>query len=107
MWYKCLTLSDKSTFIDLFVYVKPKAKKSAFIGIRTDNSVAEFAIAASPSDGKANEELIKFLSHFLNISNSSIILLKGFHSKFKCLRIINITESLLHQKFNQERRNDY
>ncbi len=51
-------------------------------------------IAAAPEDGKANEELIKFLSKFLKIAKSKITIIRGDNARMKLLKIEgNIEES--------------
>jgi len=73
--------------VKLTVKISPNAKKSEIIGF--DNSILKIKIQAPPIDGKANEELVRFLSKEWNISKSKIQILKGESSKIKVLEVPN------------------
>ena len=44
-------------------------------------------LKAPAIDGKANEHLVKFMSEILKVPKSSIEIIKGHTSRFKCLEI--------------------
>ncbi|MFM9028567.1 MAG: DUF167 domain-containing protein [Bacteroidota bacterium] len=44
-------------------------------------------LSAPPVDGKANDELLRFLGRILGLPKSSIKLLKGQSSRIKCVEI--------------------
>lgn len=44
-------------------------------------------IKAKPVEGRANQELIKFLAKELGIKQNQIMIIKGVHSREKVLRI--------------------
>jgi hypothetical protein len=50
-------------------------------------------IHAKPIEGKANQELIEFLSEKLRISRMDIEIVRGEHSKLKVLRFIGISQT--------------
>lgn len=69
----------------LHIYVQPKASKSRIVGLY--DGCLKLAVAAPPVDGKANEEVIRFLSRLLNIPGRDIALHSGAQSKRKKIRI--------------------
>lgn len=74
----------------LAVHVTPKSAKNQIIGWVADaqgQPVLKVKIAAPPEDGKANAELIKFLSKQWDIPKSAIELAGGETSRHKRLRI--------------------
>ena len=69
----------------LKVYLQPKSSKNEIVGSYRDG--IKVKVTAPPTEGKANEALIKFLSKEFKISASSIEILKGHHSREKIIRI--------------------
>lgn len=69
----------------LKVHVCPGAKKSAYAGDYLDG--IKLKISAPPVDGKANEEIISFLSKKLGIGKRGILLASGQNSRDKVLEI--------------------
>jgi hypothetical protein len=59
-------------------------------------------LKAPPVEGRANEELIRFLSEQLRIPKSSVHILSGHNSRFKRLQIDGITEAQLTEKLLAE-----
>ena len=77
--------SDRS---QLVVRVTPNAKRSEFAGWTADEKgrpVLLIKLQAPPVDGKANAELIRFLSKSLGCSKSEIALLRGDTNRQKSL----------------------
>ena len=56
-------------------------------------------IKAPPVDGKANNELIKFIAEKLSISKSSIKILSGHSSKIKRISIEGVEIAQAEEKF--------
>ena len=50
-------------------------------------------VVASPVKGKANHEIVKWLSKRLRTSSSSVQLVAGFHSNVKVIEITGMTEA--------------
>ncbi len=50
-------------------------------------------IAVPPVKGKANQELIKFLSDILGVSKSNLTIEKGMTSKMKVIGISGLTQN--------------
>lgn len=78
--------------------ITPKAKKSEILGWMEDgNGVNRLRIklSAPPMDGKANLELLKFLSKKLGLSKGALKLVSGEKSRLKTVRIDGVDERLL------------
>jgi hypothetical protein len=73
----------------LSVRVHPGAKRNAITGAVGD--ALKIAIAAAPSEGRANAALIVFLAKRLDIPRASIEVISGSASRTKMLRITGIT----------------
>jgi uncharacterized protein (TIGR00251 family) len=80
----------------IVVRVQPSASQNELL--RFKDGVLHVRIAASPTKGKANQELIKFLSDILGISKRNLIIEKGMTGKSK---VIRIDESIQNQVMAQ------
>lgn len=68
----------------------PNASRSEWLGWEEDprlGAVARIRIAAPPVEGKANEELCRFLAGFLGLSKSQVRLIKGGNSRVKTCEV--------------------
>ena len=83
-------LRETTNAVILEVLISPKAKANQIIGLH--DSRLKMKIAAPPTDGKANKELIRFLAVTLDISASQIEITAGYTSKKKTLSITGITK---------------
>ena len=79
---------DKGTTI--VVQVQPDASSNKVA--RLEGGVWHLKITAPPVKGKANRELIGFLSDILGVSKSSLTVEKGLTSKRKVIAIEGLTE---------------
>ncbi len=66
--------------------IQPKASRDAFIAPYGENHY-KVAISSPPVDGKANQQLIKFLSKKFGLPRSKISLESGERSRSKSLRL--------------------
>lgn len=80
---------DKSGSLTIAVHAKPGSKRTAVTDVSLE--VVGVAIAAPPTDGEANTELIRFLSEVLGLKRSQITLDKGSRSRDK---VISVDSSL-------------
>jgi uncharacterized protein (TIGR00251 family) len=69
----------------LYVKVKPNQR---FDKVEKVGAEWHIRLKAPASEGKANENLVEYLSEVLNLSKSKIILKKGMTSRVKCLEIM-------------------
>lgn len=72
------------------VQVQPNARKNEIVDFK--DGVLKVKISAPPVKGKANKELIGFLSDRFEISKSSITIEKGLTSKRKGLIIEGLSQ---------------
>ncbi|MDD5623363.1 MAG: DUF167 domain-containing protein [Candidatus Peribacteraceae bacterium] len=66
--------------------VHPGAARTRAKEVLADGTV-KLDIAAAPEDGKANEELIRFLAEEFGVPKSHVEILKGHTAKTKVVRI--------------------
>jgi uncharacterized protein (TIGR00251 family) len=78
-----VSFSKRETRISLRVY--PNATRNEIVGIT--NGVLGVKIAAPPIKGKANKELIAFLSQVLGVGRSHLSIIKGHTSRNKVIVI--------------------
>ena len=76
--------------VKISVQVHPGAKKNAVV--RFQDGVWHMKIAAPPVEGKANRELIEFLSEILGVNKSRITIEKGTTSRKKLIAVEGLTE---------------
>ena len=67
------------------VHVQTNASQNEVVGFK--DGVLRVRIAAPPVKGKANQELIKFLSDVLGVSKSNLTIEKGITGKNKTVAI--------------------
>lgn len=77
--------------IRIVVRVQPNASRNEMLGFRDD--VLRMKIAAPPLKGKANQELITFMSDILGIRRSNLTIEKGITGKRKVILISGLTQS--------------
>jgi uncharacterized protein len=77
--------------VKIAVRVYPNAQKNEVVGFA--DGVLKLKIAAHPEKGKANKELIEFLSDKLEIRKSDISILKGETSHNKLVSVARLTNS--------------
>ena len=67
------------------VKVKPNATEQTIQEISENNFIV--SLKSAPKDGKANQELIKFLAKRFNVPKSHISIKSGLSSRHKLIRI--------------------
>ena len=76
--------------VRIVVRVQPNASQNEVI--RFKDGVLFIRIAALPIKGKANQELIKYLSDILGVSRSHLTIEKGMTSKRKVIGVSGLTQ---------------
>ncbi len=74
----------------IVVHVQPNASQNQVQGFK--DGVFYIRIAAPPVKGKANQELIKFLSDILGVSKSNLTIERGMTGKKKIIVISGLTQ---------------
>ena len=80
-----LKLSDADGTVRFLVHAKPRAKKSAVVGVHGD--ALDVALAAPPVDGAANDELVATLAKALGIAKSAVEIVRGETSRNKLVAV--------------------
>jgi uncharacterized protein (TIGR00251 family) len=80
--------SDGQRGIALPVRVIPRASRNEIVEILSDQTV-KIRLKAPPVEGKANEELIKFLSKVLDIPKSNFEIVGGKTGRDKLISILD------------------
>ncbi|HEX7721459.1 MAG TPA: DUF167 domain-containing protein [Pyrinomonadaceae bacterium] len=81
--------------ITLSVRVVPRASRSEIAGYH--DGALRIRVAASPVEGAANRELIKFLSKNFRVPQSAVTIISGSNSRNKIVRITNPSAVMLEE----------
>lgn len=68
------------------VRVIPRAKKTEIVGTLADGTL-KIKLKAPPVDGKANEELVRFLGEGFDVAKSRIKIVRGEKGRNKLIEI--------------------
>ena len=90
-------MADKKTTLTL--QVQPNAKRNEVLGFA--EGILRLKIAAPPVEGKANKELISFLSKTLGINKSSITIDRGHTSKVKIVTILELDRDQIYERIEE------
>ena len=80
-----------SNVVRLTVHVKPLRNETKLL-CEADGTLT-MHVAAPPVKGKANREILRWMSKKLRISSSNVQLVAGIHSNVKVIEITGKTES--------------
>ncbi|PTQ91145.1 DUF167 domain-containing protein [Agitococcus lubricus] len=72
----------------LNLHVQPNAARSEFVGLH--GQALKVRLHAPPVDGKANDELCRFLAHIFAVNKKSVQLLSGETTRTKRVRVQNV-----------------
>jgi uncharacterized protein (TIGR00251 family) len=78
-------LSDENKSDYIYLKVTPNASRTSITG--ETEGVLQVKVAAPPVKGKANRELLDFLSRILGVSRSAITIVKGGTSRNKVVSV--------------------
>ena len=73
------------------VRVSPNSTRNEVVGF--NDRVWQVKVSAPPIKGKANKELIAFLSKILGVGRSSLSIIKGHTSRNKLMAIDGLTQA--------------
>lgn len=80
----------------LKIRVIPNAKKNEFAGYRDGELVLR--LNAPAIEGKANKAAVEFVSRYLGVSRSSVLLTRGERSRHKIFQIVGLESGDLERK---------
>ncbi len=83
----------------LHVKLTPRAKKNEITGV-LQNGIVKIRVIAPPVDGKANKELIQFLSKLLKVKKNDIEIIAGISGRDKIISITNIQAEELDRRIH-------
>ncbi len=83
-------LNKTKTALFIRIKVKPGSSRTEFNSVMSDGSY-KIRLKASPVDGKANAELIRWLSKQFVVSKEDVSIKTGTTSRLKILKIANPT----------------
>ena len=81
----------------LAIRVTSRATKNKIIGALSDGTI-KVHIAAAPSEGQVNHELVNFLSAILKITKNRIEVVAGDTGRDKLVSVLDIDSETLHKK---------
>ena len=84
------------------VQVQPNAKQNEVLAF--EDGILHIKVAAPPVKGKANKELIAFLSQLLDISKSQVAIEKGEASRRKVIAIEGLSQAQILERLRRLRR---
>jgi hypothetical protein len=87
-------MTDRKTTLTL--QVQPNARHNQVLGF--EDGILRLKIAALPIEGKANKELISFLSKTLDTSKSNITIERGLTSKVKIVTILGLDRNQIYER---------
>lgn len=90
-------LHDGKKGAALAVRVTPRASHDEIVEIQSDGTV-KIHITAPAHDGKANEELIKFLSEILGAPKTHIEILAGASGRDKLITVLDMDADEVHSR---------
>ena len=79
-WYR-----EDPDGITFSVRVVPRSSRNELVGLY--DGALKIRLTASPVEGAANQELLKFLASKLRVPRSAVTVISGAHSKSKLIRI--------------------
>jgi uncharacterized protein (TIGR00251 family) len=91
--------------VNLSLKVQPNAGKNEVVG--STNGVWRIKISAPPDKGKANKELIEFLSDILGQKKDHLTIIKGHTSHNKLLTIEGLTQAEVNARLSKAIKNSW
>jgi uncharacterized protein len=83
------------------VRVVTRAQKNEIVGIQEDKSL-KIRLTASPTEGQANDALVKFLAERLEVPESAIEIVAGRESRDKWISVSGISTSDLESRLQPD-----
>ena len=90
-------LHDGKKGAAIAVRVTTRASKNQIVGALSDGTV-KIRVTAAPTEGQANDELVKFLSDVLGVAKSRIEIVAGETGRDKLISVLDMDSETLHKK---------
>jgi len=85
--------------VNIPVIVHPNAARNELVGFAND--VFHVKVSVPPVKGRANKELIAFLSQILDINRSSVSIMKGQTSRNKVIAVQGLSREEVMKRLSQ------
>lgn len=85
--------------VRLNLKVAPKSSRNAVTGWMGDT--LKLAVTTAPEKGKANQMVIDVLAQALDVSRSSISIVRGDTAATKVVEVSNLSETEIHQRLKK------
>ncbi|MBI5510072.1 MAG: YggU family protein [Deltaproteobacteria bacterium] len=82
-------MHEQGNAVLLDVLVSPRASRNRVVAVH-DNRI-KIQLCAPPTDGQANDALVRFLAAALDVARAQIEIVGGATSKRKSVRVVGIT----------------
>lgn len=90
-------LHDGKKGAAIAVRVTPRSSRNQIVGVLHDGTI-KIHVTAAPTEGEANDALIKFLSDVLGIPKSRIDIVAGATGRDKLISVLDMDADVLHKK---------
>jgi uncharacterized protein (TIGR00251 family) len=87
--------------VKIMIRVRPNARRNEISG--SSAGAWQVRVAAPAVRGKANEELIGYLSHLLGISRDQLSIARGLTGRSKTISISGLTAEQVEERLNKAR----
>ena len=91
-----LKIQNTDNGVSFKAKIVPNSSKTAIAGIL--DGMLKVKIAAVAEKGKANQQLIKFLSKILEVKNNSIKITSGSTNPIKTIEVTGITTEIIYDR---------
>ena len=81
----------------LAVRVTPRASRNQIVGVLYDGTI-KVHLAADPSDGEANVELVGFLAEVLGVPKTRVEIVAGTSGRDKLVSVLDMDVETVHQR---------
>lgn len=81
----------------LAVRVTPRASRNQITGVLNDGTI-KVHLAAQPSDGEANVELVEYLAQVLGVPKSRVEIVAGSTGRDKLISVLDMDVETAHQR---------
>ena len=93
-------LHDGQRGIALAIRVVPRARKNEIAELMTDGTI-KIRLKAPPVEGKANRELIRYLSKILKVPQKKIEIVAGETKRNKIVTILDMDQNTVQERIEQ------
>lgn len=82
------------------IKVLPRSARSEVTGVHGD--ALKIKITAPPVEGKANEEIVRFLAKRLGVKSAQVSIVNGGHSQIKTIAVSGMTGQQIRERLDLE-----